>query len=452
MKQAPQVNSAVEGIAWPAIPAPQAASMLAMQYQFEQSQWWPPQQLLAAQLTQARLLLQHAVKQVPYYRDQPQLSAVATDQPLTLENWQQLPLLERDSIQRAGKSLLSEARPKAHGRLLNYQTSGSTGQPLRGVDTEVTRFYWGAINLREQLWHRRDFSARFAAIRTKMKETNHKSWGGAVGTAFATGAAATLDISTPIAQQLQWLAKSRPTYLLSHPSNLRALALAAIETGQHCPTIRQLISFGEMLSPDVRQLCAEAWQGASLVDMYSSEELGYLALQCPDHQHYHVQAENLLVEVLDDDNQPCNPGQVGRVVATTLHNFGMPLIRYVNGDYAEVGPPCPCGRGLPVLNRILGRQRNMLTRPDGARYWPSFPAELWLDIAPFRQLRLVQKRLDWIEVQYVIDRDLNESQQRTLTSALQKQLDYPHEVTLARQAKISRTPNEKYEDFVNEIG
>jgi phenylacetate-CoA ligase len=54
-------------------------------------------------------------------------------------------------------------------------------------------------------------------------------------------------------------------------------------------------------------------------------------------------------------------------VVTPLHNFAMPLIRYAIGDYAEAGPPCACGRGLPVLARILGRARNLLTLPHGER-------------------------------------------------------------------------------------
>jgi phenylacetate-CoA ligase len=104
-----------------------------------------------------------------------------------------------------------------------------------------------------------------------------------------------------------------------------------------------------------------------MVDMYTCQEAGYLALQCPDHPHYHVQSENVLLEVVDDQGLPCAPGEVGRVLVTSLNNFATPLIRYEIGDYAEVGAACSCGRGLPVLKRIMGRYRNLLTLPDGTR-------------------------------------------------------------------------------------
>src|SRR5262249_57510260 len=103
-----------------------------------------------------------------------------------------------------------------------------------------------------------------------------------------------------------------------------------------------------------------------------------------------VQSENLLLEVLDERGRPCGPGETGRVVVTTLHNFAMPLIRYAIGDYATVGPPCPCGRGLPVLTRIMGRARNMLTLPDGKQIWPYFAGENLSGLAPTRQYQLVQ--------------------------------------------------------------
>ncbi|MCG2635451.1 MAG: phenylacetate--CoA ligase family protein, partial [Gammaproteobacteria bacterium] len=374
------VPSALEGISWPAIAAPQGASMLAMQFQLEQSQWWSPEQLQQAQLSQARLLLQHALKSVPFYRDQAAFSGFDTTRPFSLERWSELPLLQRATIQRAGKTLLTEALPKSHGKLLSYHTSGSTGQPLQGYDTEVTRFFWGALNLREHLWHKRELSACFAAIRTKVKQDEHPNWGGAIAVALKTGPAATLNISTPIAGQLKWLIKTAPAYLLSHASNLKALAQAAIETGTPSPGLQQIISFGEMLPPDLKGLCAQAWPNAALIDMYSSEELGYLALQCPEHPHYHVQAENLLLEVIDDRGKPCQQGEIGRVVVTTLHNFGMPFVRYRNGDLATTSErDCPCRRGLPLLERIDGRRLDMIRTPDGRMLPGEFFPHLFKD-------------------------------------------------------------------------
>jgi phenylacetate-CoA ligase len=194
----------------------------------------------------------------------------------------------------------------------------------------------------------------------------------------------------------------------------------------------------------------EAWN-VPLVDVYTAEEVGYIALQCPECEHFHVQSENLIFEILDESGEPCQPGEIGRVVLTTLHNFAMPLVRYDIGDYAEAGAPCACGRGLPVITRILGRQRNLLTLPNGRRHWPSFPSEKWSHAGPIRQLQLVQQSLDHIEVRVVAERVLNEGEKVKLVSALQNCLGHPFNMSVRELADIPRAASHKFEDFISEV-
>ena len=225
----------------------------------------------------------------------------------------------------------------------------------------------------------------------------------------------------------------------------------ALDRGIRPARLRGLGSFGEALPDDLRALCQQVW-GVSVADVYSCEEAGYIALQCPQvPQHYHVQAENLLVEVLDAAGRPCAAGDTGEVVLTTLHNFAMPLIRYAIGDYAQVGPPCACGRGLPVLQRIHGRARNLLRLPDGSRHWPSFPAQDWLAIAPVRQFRLRQTDAACIEVDLVTARPLGAAEADRLRRMLQGRLGHAFRIVLHPVADIPRAPGGKFEDFVCEL-
>src|SRR5208282_1975053 len=99
---------------------------------------------------------------------------------------------------------------------------------------------------------------------------------------------------------------------------------------------------------------------APVKNLFSCAEAGYLASPCPEGHGLHVHAENVILEVLDDADQPCRAGATGRVVLTVLHNFRAPFIRYEIGDLATRGPDrCPCGRGLPSLVRVLGKRRPM---------------------------------------------------------------------------------------------
>jgi phenylacetate-CoA ligase len=158
-----------------------------------------------------------------------------------------------------------------------------------------------------------------------------------------------------------------------------------------------------------------------------------------------------MVEILDDQGRPCAPGGIGRVALTRLHNYAMPFFRYVIGDYAEAGASCPCGRGLPVIKRILGRQRNILTLPDGRRRWPSFPGEKWMHVAPVRQLQMIQRTRDRIDVRVVADRELTPDERRRLIEALQNCLGHPFDMQVEQFQDIPRSATHKFEDFVSEI-
>ena len=441
------VRSAIEGIIWPGIPQDGSAQLLAACFQFDRSQWWTPDVLQEHQLRQLRLVLRHALTTVPYYAET--LGAIDVDR-LDRAAFLALPTLQRSNLQARFSALASIRPPAGHGRVLSGQSSGSTGKPIRFLYTVLSQLYWRALTLREHLWHNRDFAGKFSAIRIKLENGSFPEWGPPVGEVFRTGPSVTLNVRTDIAKQLEWLQREDPDYLITHASNLGALAELSIKRGVKLPGLRQARTFSETLRPDLRDRVREAW-GVELADVYSCEEAGAIAFQCPLHEHYHVQSENLLVEVLQPDGRECQPGETGEVVLTTLHNFAMPLIRYRIGDYAEVGEACACGRGLPVLKRIHGRQRNMLTLPDGSQHWPSFPAAIWKSIAPVEQFQLVQRSLEEIEVNYVMSRDLDQRETAQITAALQDRLGFPFLIRLQRLPLIKRSAAHKFEDFISAL-
>ncbi|MDZ4098416.1 MAG: hypothetical protein U1E13_06900, partial [Methylophilaceae bacterium] len=263
------------------------------------------------------------------------------------------------------------------------------------------------------------------------------------------GSAAVLSVLTPIKRQLEWLLEQQANYLLSYPSNLAALAEESLKQNVKLPTLREVIAMGEKLTQQQRQLCREAWQ-IEIKDMYSAEEIGYIAHQSPLNDSYLVQAEHVIVEVLDANGEQCKPGEVGRVIVTTLNNFAKPLIRYAIGDYAEVGERSPCGRGLPVLNDVLGRRRNMVVLPDGSRYWPLAGYNRYSDVASVLQYQLVQLNTEYVEVRLVVNEPLTRDQEQRLTHVIQNALDYPFKLRFKYyKNEIPRSGGGKFEDFIS---
>lgn len=457
------VNSAIGGIAWPGIPAQNGASLLAILFQLEQSQWWTPDELLRHQRKQLQALLAHARAHVPFYRERLRDCGALPPDESWLEAWRRIPPLIRAEIQAADadEAMIAEMLPAGHGELREIHTSGSTGTPIRSVRTQLWELMWGAFTVRDHLWHHRDFRGTLATLRESgagkalyPHGARAESWGYSSTAILDTGPMVALNVATPLDEQAEWLHRQDPDYLLTHPSIAHRLAVYCRDHGIRLPRLKQVITIAENLGPEVRAIVHEAW-GATLVDIYSTREAGYIALQCPEHAHYHVQAEHVFVEVLRPDGSPCGPGETGKVLVTPLHNLAMPLIRYDIGDHVELGPPCPCGRGLPVVARILGRTQNMLVMPSGERRWPLLSAAdiaAMLAIAPsIRQYQFVQKAPDLIELRLAAGGTIGGDEEARLAEWLRARFGAPFRVAFAYLDEIPRTAAGKLEEFVCEI-
>jgi phenylacetate-CoA ligase len=444
--------SAREGMVWPAIPAPQQARLIALQYQLEESEWWPAETILRLQLLQLEQLLRHAGGTVPFYANRLNTLRGLPAGGLTLEHVRKIPILRRVELQEHGQAMQSRQMPKDHGKPSVIRTSGSTGRPITVVRTAVSHMFFNALNLRYHVWFGRDFMARNASIRALrggQSEAAKQGRGLPWVPGYHSGEMFFQEANDPIETQLDWLCSIGTQYLVVYPSILRELLALSDRTGQKPDTLREVTTMAEMLDPALRDECQRVW-GVSLHDLYSSQELGLMALECPTAPHYHVQSESVLLEVLDNQNRPCQPGQVGRVVVTDLHNFAMPLIRYEVGDYAEVGEPCACGRGLPVLKRVLGRYRNLLVSPDGRRFLPPF-TDLVKDVmkkAPVRQAQLVQRMPDSVDFRVVSAQPLNTDQVRAIGAAVAGKMPQGMKINVVSVDAFARPDSGKFEDVV----
>ena len=450
-------RSTVAGIAWPTIPGGAAARLLALLQQLEQSQWWSRERIEAQQLRQLSKLLDHAVATVPHYHRSLAATGVAPGEVITRERLGALPILTRRDIQEAGDRLLSTAVPADHGERQSTATSGSTGMPVSVVKTQLEQVYWHAITLRHSLWHRRDPALKLAAIRADRSGRadyphggRQSDWGPPLAEIFDTGPAAVLDIRTGIAEQVEWLAREDPDYILSFGTNLLYLARHCRESGIRLPRLKAVIASGEILEPELRRLCRDVWR-VPLSDMYSAVEVGYIALQCPEHEHYHVQMEAALVEVLNARGQPCAPGEIGEVVVTPLHNYATPLIRYALGDLAELGDPCPCGRGLTVLRRVVGRARDMVVLPSGERRFGYHSPDLLTDIASIVQHQIAQVSRDALEIRLVVRRALTPGEEAAVIDRVNRNYGGGFRCGISYRDEIAREAGGKYFVFRSEL-
>jgi phenylacetate-CoA ligase len=447
------LHSRLPHIVWPALPGPFHAQVVALLHQFEVTQWWTAEALQARQFDQLAALLAHFAHTSPFMQARLQAYEARFDPRLTPETYRLVPQLTRADMRAAGPALFNQNLPPGHMELRESSSSGSSGAPVTVRKTEVNEIFHEALGLRNHVWHERDFSLSFASIRRFNEGVSMPPAGsvtaGWVG-GMRTGPAPSLNSAfSTLHQQIAWLRRVRPHYLFSYPSLLAGLALACEREGVVLDRLQGLMSFGEVTTPPQRAAIRRVF-GHTLRDTYTASEVSTIALQCPDHEDsYHVMSESVLVEIVDAAGRPCGVGEPGRVLVTDLHNVVTPLLRYEIGDIAEWGPPCPCGRGLPVLRRIVGRTLNLLRLPDGDALIPDIERQDFQAIGPIREVQVVQHAFDRMEVRIAADRALTQAELEAVGAAVGHGLhNRPFQMEFVVVDEITRPSSAKFEAFI----
>jgi phenylacetate-CoA ligase len=439
------------GLAWPILPNNTSVQAMALQVQFSMIEWWSGEKIRKYQLAQLQQLIDHAQKTIPYYKEVLQPLAGKELGTLTLADYRKIPVLLRSMIQEKYESqeMVSTALPSGHGNMFEVRTSGSTGRPMKAQCTNLTGLMHMAQGIRFHMWHKRDLSLKNMNIRRREADfelSRTRGW-----TPGSTGISIGASQQWPMPRVLDILLDEDPAYVQCYPATLRELLRLSKIKGVKPKSLLEVRTASEILEPELVVRAKSQW-GIKVSNNYSANELSIIALTCPDNPDaMHVMSESLLLEVLNDKDEPCVPGETGRCVVTTLANFAMPLIRYEYGDYAEVGTPCSCGRGLPVINRIIGRKHNMFVLPNGDKFTAGLPPDDALFELPIKQYQLVQTSYEEVEVRVVTDRKLTKAEESRITGIYSNRQKYPFNFVLKYMEEIPELSNGKYELFRSEV-
>ena len=214
--------------------------------------------------------------------------------------------------------------------------------------------------------------------------------------------------------------------------------------------IEMVFAIAETVPDGARELIAERL-GARLAGIYACQEIGAIASECKTAPHYHVAAENALVEIVDENGRDVALGERGRVVITGLYNYAMPYIRYAIGDVAVAGAsPCGCGRSLPMIERVEGRyampsfsgMAHASGRAAGSR-------AKCVAFVPFQQYQMVQLDHERIEFRYIPDGSGREPDLAGLSAYARKMMHPSVEMTVVAMDALPRGPSGKFEDFMS---
>ena len=400
------------------------------------SQYWAPERLHRyVEANLARSLA--AASRIPFYRDR-----FGNHAPEPGKLWD-LPILSRVQV----PNLLNSVRTMDPSRnnLIPAHSAGSTGTPvgfLWDARHQSSRYAARVRYLRANGWSPIGRSAWIVSTRPESTDAWFVTRGRFLGARFASHI-------SDLEQLAVWLRKLDPLYLYAFPVNLDGLA-RVFETWQwSLVSLRKIFSGSEILESSLRERLRRVF-GVEVSDNYGSTE-AFLAWECPQ-RGYHINAEHVLLEIVDEFGREAAPGAMGRVLVTTLQNHLMPLIRYEIGDYAVAAQGrCLCGRTLPLIGQILGREINLFIDGNGKRFvpWPLFrplTARGWVT-----QYQVVQRDVGRFVVRFVSDRDMAPQDEAEINNHFETITRAPVTIEFERLEHLPRAPSGKFMMAMNEI-
>ncbi|MDB5334712.1 MAG: CapK related-protein [Planctomycetaceae bacterium] len=418
----------------------------------EQSQWLSREQLEDRQLQALRALVEHAQQTCPYYAEEWGAQGLNATQLRSLQDFTAWPLLTREMIRCHREKMRTTNTLKR----ISKATGGSSGEPLR-FDLDS-----GSNDRRTAMMYR-GYGWAGGAPGTKQLHI----WGTAVGDvpkwkrfkmnlhrAFDRHLVLSCFEFTPerMRQNLDRMNGYRAEVIVAYTNSLYDFALFLKRESLVPVSPRSIIVGAEKLHDFQRTLIEEVFR-APVFETYGSREFMLIGAECDKHTGLHLSMENLLVEVLDEDGSPTPAGQEGNVVITDLFNYGMPFVRYVSGDRAIAGfETCSCGRGLPLLKKVVGRSVEILTAPDGRRVSGLFIPHLMKEFPAVRRFQVVQQELDLIDVKLVVEGSLADADRELMLSELRRFMGTDVHFNLQFMDHIPLTAAGKMKVVVNAIG
>jgi phenylacetate-CoA ligase len=345
----------------------------------------------------------NAFENVPFYYEAYRRIGVDPAKFSCIQDLNRYPVVTRPQIQNAANLFLSIKR--APEKLSRSHSSGSTGTPL-----------W--VYFDTATWFRKKY---FSKLRSRMAcgmKPNDKT---AIFDTDPPESASRLlknkVFSTPIFKarwfsifqdakaQVADLAAYLPRNLDSLPSHLFQLA-QTVQNRKTAPTVKRIFTSSEYLEPHTRRYLQTRYS-AEVFDIYGCTELKEVAWECDHHDGYHINEDEVYVEILNDQ-EPAEPGQIGDIVLTDLRNTAMPLIRYRIGDRGRLLPGrCDCNIAFARMAPAAGRSSDFLITPDGRRISPYRFTTAIEKIDGLLQYQLVQENVHGITVKAVMAENTN---------------------------------------------
>jgi len=370
--------------------------------EFERNQWLSQNEIKHLQWNRLKIILEHAYRNVPYYQKLFRKHNILPERINDDADFRKIPILTKRDIRHNLEDL--RARNFCKKDMVKSASGGSTGEPVPFYHDYNFSLCRTALKLRNLRW-----------TDWEIGDPRIVLWGSSLDIDLVSGVKGKisnwLDNLTILpafkmskANMLRFIKRIKhvkPKIIAGYTIPLIMLAKYVISSGEDLRSIRMkgIINAAETLYNHQREFLRNTF-GCKVFNKYGGRELSDIAHECRNGS-LHINADWLYVEFVSDEGKPVRNGEMGNVILTGLYNFGMPFIRYKVDDLAvPSGKECTCGRGLPVMEKIIGREQDMILLKNGNYLAGEFFPHLFKDF-DIEKFQVVQESLNLLNISIV---------------------------------------------------
>lgn len=401
---------------------------------------------------QLKKILLHAFDTVPHYKASFQAAGFTKEtlSQITIDSIRQLPVLEKETLRKKGKTdLVSSVREKGGAF---YSSSGSTGTPTNILYSHAMHQRLSGL-----------YEARVRNFAGVSKDEPRAMIGGR--RVLPNGVAkppfyrynfiekqvyfSAYHISkNTVENYIEGLTKRHSTYLVGYAMSNYILARFIKDAGLSAPKMKAVLTSSEKLTDEMRSVISEVYQ-CKVYDAWSGVEWCGLISE-NEHEQLLVSPDCALIEIIKPDGEYAKPGEAGELVCTGFLNFDQPLIRYKIGDVVRLASDqqTKCGRNFPVIDEIIGRSEDVVIGSDG-REMVRFHG-IFINLPNVLQGQVVQESISSFSIN-VATHGLTSEEKSTIKQRMQSQLGNV-EIVINEMAKIPAGANGKFKAVISKIG
>lgn len=413
---------------------------------------WNKHELEAFQWQRLEKLLTFCWQEVPYYQKKWREAGIGDISEIkSLADFSKLPPLTKSDVNENYDELIPN---NAKGKNFIKATGGSTGQPFKFELDKGSNDARQAIMWRGYGWLHAGLGAKSLFLwganigevgrLRELKESLYHAF-------YHRKMISTFDMNVhKLDDYVKEINAYNPETIVSYVNPLYQLAKHINKNGIKVESPKSLLTGAEPLYEYQREEIEKAFN-SKVYNTYGCREFMLIAAECERQSGLHINIDHLVVETVGADGEPVIE-EAGDIVITDLMNYGMPLIRYVNGDRATLTEkPCGCGNPLPMLEKINGRKLDVIKTKSGQMIPGELFPHLFKEFEGITKFQVKQTTIDALDIYIVPSESFTDQDINAISVEIEKYSKHELQLNFHQVDDIALTSSGKYRVTISEL-